>query len=353
MTSPLGGLPRPPLTLDSQAWAGWFSTVQKILQAVSSSGPSTSRPTTNLYIGQLWFDTTLGYPVVWTGTAWVALGSATVSSVDSITGNGAGTPIQLVNDLASPGNTKFYGSNNAGTRGWLAQVLSPDTYPEPGTIWDDEFDVGSVIDTTGSRFSGANPWTLFGNAVAGQYTASVAGGNLSLSGNVGFTFTAAPVFLQTAPSYPWTMTIKASAFNVFQGQAVGMIVYNSGNNRTDLCGFLNDATSNNCFYVQNGTLTSGGGYVGNTLYFRGGTWPATSNNMATPGFTYGYDSFPQYLRIRSDGTSLFFDWSIDGCQNTWRNLYTDNISSYILAVTHVGIFAGNGYMNVDWFRRTA
>jgi hypothetical protein len=63
MSSPLGGQPRPPLDLGSPAWAGWFATIQRISQATSSSGPTTARPTTNLYLGQFWYDTTLGLPV--------------------------------------------------------------------------------------------------------------------------------------------------------------------------------------------------------------------------------------------------------------------------------------------------
>lgn len=68
MSSPLGGQPTPPLDLARPQWSGWFSTVQKILLATSSSGPTTSRPTQNLYVGQFWFDTTLGLPV-WVKTA--------------------------------------------------------------------------------------------------------------------------------------------------------------------------------------------------------------------------------------------------------------------------------------------
>jgi hypothetical protein len=62
MTTPLGGLPQLPATA-SAAWSGWFSLAQQILQATSSSGPTTARPTTNLYVGQFYFDTTLGFPV--------------------------------------------------------------------------------------------------------------------------------------------------------------------------------------------------------------------------------------------------------------------------------------------------
>lgn len=63
MSSPLGGQPRPPLDLSAPAWSGWFSIAQRILQATSSSGPTTARPTTNVYVGQFWYDTDLGLPV--------------------------------------------------------------------------------------------------------------------------------------------------------------------------------------------------------------------------------------------------------------------------------------------------
>lgn len=67
MTSKLGGQPLLPLHDKSgnttPAWAGWFSTSHQILQAVSSSGSTAARPTANLYIGQPWFDVSLGLPV--------------------------------------------------------------------------------------------------------------------------------------------------------------------------------------------------------------------------------------------------------------------------------------------------
>jgi hypothetical protein len=84
MSAPLKGFPRPPV-FDPKGnftpqWAGWFSTVHQIAQNSSSSGPTTSRPTTNLYVGQPFFDATLGYLVnvkSLNPTVWV---------------NGAGTP---------------------------------------------------------------------------------------------------------------------------------------------------------------------------------------------------------------------------------------------------------------------
>jgi hypothetical protein len=46
-------------------------------------------------------------------------GGGTVVATNSITGNGAsGTPLKFVNDAASPGNSKYYGTDGSGTKGY-------------------------------------------------------------------------------------------------------------------------------------------------------------------------------------------------------------------------------------------
>lgn len=70
--TPVLGLPLPPMFASNggftSAWGGWFSSSQKVLQATSMSGPTSARPLTNLYVGQFYMDTTLGFPV-WLLTA--------------------------------------------------------------------------------------------------------------------------------------------------------------------------------------------------------------------------------------------------------------------------------------------
>lgn len=82
-STPLGGLPRPPITKVNDhytleaPWAPWFSTAQGILQDVSRSGAMADRPTTSMYTGKRFFDTTLGKPIWWNGAKWVdATGTA-------------------------------------------------------------------------------------------------------------------------------------------------------------------------------------------------------------------------------------------------------------------------------------
>lgn len=49
--------------LPTKPWAQWFSRVGTRLMAVEQSGPTAERPTSGLWIGRRFFDTTLGKPV--------------------------------------------------------------------------------------------------------------------------------------------------------------------------------------------------------------------------------------------------------------------------------------------------
>lgn len=46
-----------------EPWGGWFSQVQTMLLNFGLSGATSARPTTNVWVGMIYFDTTLGYPV--------------------------------------------------------------------------------------------------------------------------------------------------------------------------------------------------------------------------------------------------------------------------------------------------
>jgi hypothetical protein len=77
-------------------WVQWFQKVQAVLSSITSSGPTAGRPTKDLYIGQPYFDQTLGVPVYWNGTAWVTAAPggavAAVTASAPITSTGGVTP---------------------------------------------------------------------------------------------------------------------------------------------------------------------------------------------------------------------------------------------------------------------
>ena len=70
-------------------WVQWFSQLQPLLNSVNSSGPTSARPTSGLYIGYAYFDTTLNQMVYWSGVIWIVNAPATTGT-SILKGNGTG-----------------------------------------------------------------------------------------------------------------------------------------------------------------------------------------------------------------------------------------------------------------------
>lgn len=112
-------------------------------------------------------------------------GSGTVSVADSITGTGAsGSPLTLVNDNSSPGNSMLYGTNSSGMKGWYSQPSGGGGGAQtPGTIPDLQF------------------WFD-----ASQITASTAGVRLAFLQNFNSTFSFMSAYLITGTGAKTTAT---------------------------------------------------------------------------------------------------------------------------------------------------
>ena len=70
-------------------WVQWFSQLQPLLNSVNSSGPTSARPTSGLYIGYAYFDTTIDQMIYWNGATWVVNAPST-SGTSILKGNGTG-----------------------------------------------------------------------------------------------------------------------------------------------------------------------------------------------------------------------------------------------------------------------
>lgn len=55
----------------SQSWLSFFNSVYVILSALTQSGTTEQRPTKLLWIGRMYFDTTLGLPIWYSEPGWV------------------------------------------------------------------------------------------------------------------------------------------------------------------------------------------------------------------------------------------------------------------------------------------
>ena len=71
---------RPPSNVEfnDQTWVRWFSKAYILLLSIEQSGVTGDRPTSDLWVGRQYFDTTLGFPVWYDGTNWVDATGATV-----------------------------------------------------------------------------------------------------------------------------------------------------------------------------------------------------------------------------------------------------------------------------------
>lgn len=51
--------------------ANWFARAWEILSAAEQAGTTANRPTSNLWVGRPYWDSTLGLPIWWNGAAWI------------------------------------------------------------------------------------------------------------------------------------------------------------------------------------------------------------------------------------------------------------------------------------------
>ena len=56
---------QPPLNspIGSTEWIAWFSQLSTLVNSMHAAGTTADRPTKNLFIGQRYFDTTIGRPI--------------------------------------------------------------------------------------------------------------------------------------------------------------------------------------------------------------------------------------------------------------------------------------------------
>jgi hypothetical protein len=52
-------------------WSPFFSAIFALLTAMTQSGTTAQRPTTLLWTGRMYYDTTLGLPIFYQGPGWV------------------------------------------------------------------------------------------------------------------------------------------------------------------------------------------------------------------------------------------------------------------------------------------
>jgi hypothetical protein len=196
-------------------WAQWFSQLQPILQSVVASGPTSGRPTQNLYIGYPYFDTTIDQMVYWNGVIWVTYAPSTTGT-SILKGNGSGGFNNAVAGIdfapATSGNAILYGDGAGG----FSSVSIGSGVTFAGGVLSATGSGGTVTSVTGAApiasSGGTTPaisisqsgtatdgylssidWNTFNNKGLGTVTAVTGSGNIASSGgttpNITFTGT--------------------------------------------------------------------------------------------------------------------------------------------------------------------
>ena len=223
----------------------------------------------------------------------------------------------------------------SGSGGGGGSNMTPDTHPGTPTAWDDEFEYGSAIDTTGARETGANAWTQ--HLVSGVTALAVADGYVygeSGTGNI--------LLIQAVPSSgdcAFTCKVKRPTINGNVGWQLNMMNIANGNS----------------YSVQ---LSNSPSIVTERDTFNTSTWVMSGvSNPFTDStrFPYGTTTPWMWLRLRISGTNIIAGWSDTGHPNDFYEPTTEGQASFLGArPTHVGIHCFKGMKGlVDWFRRTA
>lgn len=243
-------------------WAQWFSQLQPILQSVVASGPTSGRPTQNLYIGYPYFDTTIDQMIYWNGVIWVTYAPSTTGT-SILKGNGSG------------------GFNNA--------VAGVDFAPA----------------TSGSAI-------LYGNGAGGFSSVAIgsgvtfAGGVLSATGSGG-TVTAVTGTAPIASSGGNTPAISISQAGASTNGYLSSIDWNTFNSKAPATSGTSILYGDGIGGFSNVTIGSGVTFVAGTLSATGsgGTVTAVtgSGNIASSGGTTPNITFTGTLPIANGGTN--------------------------------------------------
>lgn len=259
-------------------------------------------------------------------TAWTSLaydgGGSSITLV-------AGTNITI--DNTDPTHPIISASSTGSTSG----LPGPDIPPTFPTAWDDEFDHGTSMDTTGARRSGANAWVkheLSGTTGVDTITQSVlhavyATGN----GN--------RVWLQTAPSGDFTLTMKAKYLGGTSTEAPCLALYNNSTGKVVMMQLFSSPT----LAVQRGTL--------NTTSF---VYTFSSNPFTASTIPAGTWVYLRIVVTTSGTPTLSFQTSLTGYDFDFVQVYSETIAAWVGSITDVGLFE-NSPVNgiVEFFRRTA
>lgn len=280
------------------------------------------------------------------GKAWAKLVAGANVTLDATT-----TPGQISIAATGGGGASFPDmTGNAGNvlavnatedgREWVPQSggggggcgpINADTLPASPSDWDDEFEYGTVLDTTGARRVNAKPWSIIGSDVGDASPVS--------SGWIG-----SKASLKASMPAP-TGAFKVRGKFVVPGNFVGTNEIAAG-----LC-LIGPTGSTGAILYSSSSANTG------TSVFKGNTSLVWSADLTTAVGWYWGIARPWYYEIEYDGTNISIRISSNGVG--FRNLYTGTATALIggaptaIAISLRDVGSGGGGAYCDWIRRVA
>lgn len=273
-------------------------------------------------------------------------GPVAVVSADSISGSGSpASPLELVNDIAAPGASLVYGTDITGVKGWQPLVatvspfnVTPDTHlASPSGVGigpNDEFETGSSIDTSGSRYTGATAWTgLNLGSGATAITNSVSQGSLLLQGGNTQVGTA------TIKGYVQPLASPGTYLTKVQTLATGSgAIFDAGI-------VLNESATGKCVTIN--IRCASGGFV---LFVT--TWSSPTTAVANAasltlnpavfsigGATSMNYTNPLYLQVATTATQVTMGYSVTGYVGSFQNVVSfAKTANFTVGPDRIGLF---------------
>ncbi len=207
----------------------------------------------------------------------------------------------------------------------------PDAVPASPNAADDEFNVGSSLDTAGTRRGGATAWAWVNQDVA---TGAYANSHLLLSALVATATANSRMMAVQAISGAFKFRCKLEmSVNASSTLEAGMVVRESSSGK--VCTWKRVAGSS----LNVHTATS-----------------ATASNTSVTSLTF-YSYGPLYLEIEEDGSNRYYRYSTSGIDGTFVTVYSEAKTTFI-TTNQIGLYINGTWSApcqvvaaVDWFRR--
>jgi hypothetical protein len=182
-----------------------------------------------------------------------------------------------------------------------------------GTIWDDDFTTGATIDTAGTRFAGAKPWTISTLSGSTTPTYAVTGGHLVITPQPGFD-DAALAYQGTLPAGDWQFQAKVvSTVSDGNFSGAGLLLRESATGKMLLHGIARDFGVK--YQIRRLSPSWGASYGG---------------SAATQGV-------PQWFDVARSGTNLVLRYSTDGSSWTTETTVAQTVD-FTTAPDTVGLW---------------